>query len=251
MTCSASCRQTFTRKKLVSPSRQLSPSLIRAVTARRKLATRLPLAVCLSSGLSVRLPVMVTWVSAMAALLGALGMLLAGRSWWWSGRGARASFLGWWVSRCRRGWGSLAGPPRSSPPACWSGAAPRPPRATGSLRAAWQSAGSRAAVGGPAGTRSVRSALDAGGGQVAARPAGNRPVRAWVQGSRARRRRRGRSLPPTTAVGTGRPAAGLVVGRPVLDATSEGTLKRAWRSFLWRLVPLAPPRGGAPPPLVE
>ena len=85
VTCSASCRQTLTRKKLVSPSRQLSPSLTRAVTARRKLATGLPLGVCLSSGSSVRLPVMVTWVSAMAALLGARGVL-AGRSRWWSGR---------------------------------------------------------------------------------------------------------------------------------------------------------------------
>jgi hypothetical protein len=32
-TCSASCRHTLTRKKLVSPSRQVSPSLMRAVTA--------------------------------------------------------------------------------------------------------------------------------------------------------------------------------------------------------------------------
>ena len=87
-----------------------------------------------------------------------------------------SSFLGWWLPRCRRGWGSLAGPPRSPPPACWSGSAPRPPRATGCPRADWTTAGSRAAAGGPAGTRSLRSALDAGGGQVAARPAGNRPV---------------------------------------------------------------------------
>jgi hypothetical protein len=35
-TRSASCRQTSTRKKLVWPSRQLSLSLTRAVTARRK-----------------------------------------------------------------------------------------------------------------------------------------------------------------------------------------------------------------------
>jgi hypothetical protein len=51
------------------------------------------------------------------------------------------------------------------------------------LRAAWTTAGSRAAGGGPAGTRSLRSALDAGGGQVAARPAGNRPVRVRGSGS--------------------------------------------------------------------
>jgi hypothetical protein len=56
------------------------------------------------------------------------------------------------------------------------------------LRAAWSTAGSRAAVGGPAGTRGTerseyRSALDAGGGQVAARPAGNRPVRIRGSGS--------------------------------------------------------------------
>jgi hypothetical protein len=56
------------------------------------------------------------------------------------------------------------------------------------LRAAWPSAGSRGAVGHPAGTRGTersehRSALDAGGGQVAARPAGNRPVRVRGSGS--------------------------------------------------------------------
>src|SRR5512132_2196594 len=99
-----------------------------------------------------------------------------------------------------------------------SGAAPRPPRATGSLRAAWTTAGSRAAAGGPAGTRGTqrseyRSALDAGGGQVAARPAGNRPVRVRVQGSRTRRRRRGRSLPWATVVDMGRVVGGLVVAR--------------------------------------
>src|SRR5918994_3561399 len=81
--------------------------------------------------------------------------------------GAWSSFLVGWVSRCRRGGGSLSGPPRSSPPACWSGAAPRPPRATGSLRAARTTAGARAAAGDPGGTRGTerseyRSALDAG-----------------------------------------------------------------------------------------
>src|SRR5918994_5343174 len=73
---------------------------------------------------------------------------------------------------------------------------PRPPRATGSLRADWTTTGSRGAAGQSVGPR---SALDAGGGQVAARPAGNRPVRARAQGSRARRRRRGRSPPVTSS----------------------------------------------------
>ena len=84
------------------------------------------------------------------------------------------------------------------------GLVPRPPRATGSLRAAWTTPGSRAAGGGPVGTRGTerseyRSGLDGAGSEVAARPAGNRPVRAWVQGSRARRRRRGRSPPATSS----------------------------------------------------
>src|SRR5215216_2083954 len=77
---------------------------MRAVTARRKLATACPLGVKRSSGLSVRLPVMVTWVSAMGALLGLVvlaccSVVVVVR---WC---AHASFLGWWVSRCRRGVG--------------------------------------------------------------------------------------------------------------------------------------------------
>jgi hypothetical protein len=51
---------------------------------------------------------------------------------------------------------------------------------------------SSVAAGHPEGTR---SALDPDGGQVAAHLAGNRPVRVRVQGSRTRRRRRGRSSP--------------------------------------------------------
>ena len=65
------------------------------------------------------------------------------------------------------------------------------------LRADWTTAGSRGAAG--QSRRGPRSALDAGGGQVAARPAGNRPVRARAQGSRARRRRRGRSPPAASS----------------------------------------------------
>src|SRR5215211_7494402 len=110
--------------------------------------------------------------------------------------------------------------------ACWSGSGPRPPRATGSLRAAWTTTGSRGAAGHPEGTRGTerseyRSALDAGGGQAAARPAGNRPVRAWAQGSHARRRRRGRSFPPTTLVSSRRAAGGPVVARTRRQAGAD------------------------------
>src|SRR4029453_11550238 len=95
LTCSASCRHTLTRKNEVSPSFQVSPSLIRAVTARRKLATKLPLGVCLSSGSSVRLPVRVTWVSAIAVPSSGL-VLVGGWLRWWSGRGRH--HLPSWVS---------------------------------------------------------------------------------------------------------------------------------------------------------
>jgi len=137
---------------------------------------------------------------------------------------------------------------------------PRPPRATGSLRAAWTTTGSRAAAGGPAGTRGTerseyRSALDVGGGRVAARPAGNRPVRAWVQGSRARRRRRGRSLPWATVVGVGswyRWAGGGQDG-PIRPGTSRqptawvGLASRADGDIpVGRRRPFGPPAGRRP-----
>ena len=130
----------------------------------------------------------------------------SGLGWCWLvGRGGgpvgwlAASFLGWWVSRCRRGWGSLGGPPRSSPPACWSGSAPRPPRATGSPRAASAPERSRLAAGHPAGTRGTerseyRSGLDGAGGEVAARLAGKRPGPVGA-GSRRPAQRGGRSAP--------------------------------------------------------
>jgi hypothetical protein len=66
---------------------------------------------------------------------------------------------------------------------------------------------------GRASTQERAATLDRAGGEVAARPAGNRPVRVRAQGSRARRRRRGRSLPWATVVGVGRGAGGLVVAR--------------------------------------
>jgi hypothetical protein len=56
VTCWASCRQALTRKNDVSPSRQVLPSRMRAVTAMRKLATAAPLLVNFSSGSAVRLP---------------------------------------------------------------------------------------------------------------------------------------------------------------------------------------------------
>src|SRR5215207_10539078 len=97
--------------------------------------------------------------------------------------------------------------------ACWSGSGPRPPRATGSLRAASTPERSRDGPQGRASTQERAATLDRAGGEVAARPAGNRPVRVRVQGSRARRRRRGRSLPWATVVGVGGAAGGLVVAR--------------------------------------
>jgi hypothetical protein len=80
------------------------------------------------------------------------------------------------------------GPPRSSPPACWSGAAPRPPRATGVSGPRRRRSGQGAAEG-RASTHEYAATLDRGGGEVAAPPAGNRPVRVRAQGSRARRGR--------------------------------------------------------------
>src|SRR5829696_3003754 len=71
-----SCRQQLMRKKLVSPSVQVSPWRTRGVTARRKLATAAPLAVKRSSGSSVRLPIRVTVLSvAMTSPPGARGAL--------------------------------------------------------------------------------------------------------------------------------------------------------------------------------
>src|SRR5215211_5308244 len=160
---------------------------MRVVTARRKLQTAAPAGVKATSGSSVRLPTMVTWVSGMLSPPRGSGLVLAGRARWWSGWVAWSSFLGL-GQQVPAGVGSLGGPPRSAPLACWSGAAPRPPRATGFLRAAWTTAGSRGAGGHPAGTRGTerseyRSALEADGGQVAARLAGNRPVRVRGSGS--------------------------------------------------------------------
>jgi hypothetical protein len=99
------------------------------------------------------------------------------------GRRARArrppgGRMGRWLGRRSGSTPALA---RWSPPACWAGAAPRPPRATGSLRAASTPERSRAAEG-RASTHERAATLDRGGGEVAARPAGNRPVRARVQG---------------------------------------------------------------------
>jgi hypothetical protein len=160
---------------------------------------------------------MVTWVSAMAVHSSGLWC------WWLLGRGggpvaprSAASppvlivlvlVLGW---RVQRSWQDLrpSGGPGPVAHGCTScllvglGSSPAP--GDRYRRADWTTAGSRAAAGHPAGTRGTqrseyRSALDAGGGQVAARPAGNRPVRARAQGSHARRRRRRRSLPPAIA----------------------------------------------------
>ena len=151
----------------MSPSRQVSPSLMRAVTARRKLATGLPFGVKLESGSSVRLPVMVTWVSAMAALLGARGgagwsVAVVVRSGGWSLPPLRGSGGG------QQGAGGAVGRPM----ACWSaptvlascllvGRCSSPAPGDRSLRAAWTTAGSRAAVGGPAGTRGTERASTA------------------------------------------------------------------------------------------
>ena len=58
---------------------------------------------------------------------------------------------------------------------------------------------------------------------MAVRLAGNRPVRAWAQGSRARRRRRGRSLPLATAVGhVELPAAGRGQDPPTSSSDRGG-----------------------------
>ena len=155
---------------------------------------------------------MVTWVSGMAVPSSGLGVLLAGWSRWWSGRVAWSSFLVGGSAGAGGGGGPWAGPPRSSPPACWSGSAPRPPRATGSPRAASAPERSRLAAGHPAGTRGTerseyRSGLDGGGVEVAARPAGKRPGPVGA-GSRRPAQRGGRSAPASSS-------APVMAGAPV------------------------------------
>ena len=75
-----------------------------------------------------------------------------------------------------------------------------------------------------------RSALDPGGGQVPARPAGRRPVRVRAQACRTRRRRRGRSLPPTPAGETppllGKGRTGTPARQPV-----HRRRRRCWRQI--------------------
>jgi hypothetical protein len=81
----------------------------------------------------------------------------------------------WWacllpgrrVSRCGGEWGSLGGPPQSSPPVCWSGSGPRPPRATGVSGPTRR----RSGKGRPKAERALMSAatLDRAGGGVIAR----------------------------------------------------------------------------------
>src|SRR5215218_1207315 len=84
-TFSAWSRQTLTRKKWVSPSRQVSPSRTRVLTARLKFATAVPLLVNRSSGSSVRLPIWTVKLSLLTAGL-QTGAVTDGGLGWVAGR---------------------------------------------------------------------------------------------------------------------------------------------------------------------
>ena len=223
--CSASCRQAVIRKKLVSPSRPAVAVLDPGVTARRKLVTAAPLGVKVTSGSSVRLPVMVTWVSGMVRpLLGARG----GAGWSVavvvrsggglppvasSGRSARRLRLGLLAAG-----GSSSSPPRSGGVARPS--ARRSGRYSPASRSSWlcppglpagralllarpgrpglsgppRRRSGQGAAAGRASTHERAAALDRGGGEVAARPAGKRPGPVGA-GSRRPAQQGGRSAP--------------------------------------------------------